>query len=242
MQLPECELNVYDITERTFFVGVHSKGLPVKSQREFALFASYTLSHFLMAINVATLGHFDWATKTNPMASYSIVDNLKKEASGIVSLIPYKYPEEARQPITEGFVNRAAMLLFAIASEEKKYIRTEYLKGIYHLGLNFFDLQFQKDAFANFYRSFEYFVTDRILKQSRLNNELKDIKRALNLIGVSDDIIEMFSTELYPLRSEQVMHSQKHQTEIEWDQAIKMKMVADIAMHHHYKSVWEIND
>lgn len=239
LQKEECDLKFYDIEKTTFFVGLNTEKYKVKSSQEFAAKSSYTLSYFLLALNIATLGHFEWAEKSSPVNTYSVVDNTKKTAGSIRAKNLYLFPVDAKRELTSDQIARAAMLMWALAKENKPYVRTEYLKGIYHLGFNFFDLHFQKDAFANFYRSFEYFITDRILKKCKLKNELKDIKAAFSIIGIGKDITEMFCSELYPLRSEQVMHSQKHQKDITWEQVIKMKMVADVVMNYHYKPIWE---
>jgi hypothetical protein len=123
------------------------------------------------------------------------------------------------------------MLVFgSLAQERKPYFRTEYLKGVYHFGLEFFDLTFRKDAFANFYRCFEHFIADRVLSVRKLQNECKQLTGGLRKLRVPEVVVNMFKNELYPLRSAQVMHSQTEQVEIEWEKVAKIKALTDTAM------------
>jgi hypothetical protein len=62
--------------------------------------------------------------------------------------------------------------------------------------LDFFDIPFRKEAFANFYRSFEYFVTNRILKTKKLKNELKQFKEVLQSLDLKPEVVQMFAEEL----------------------------------------------
>jgi hypothetical protein len=100
-------------------------------------------------------------------------------------------------------------------------------------------VSFRKEAFANFYRSFEFFVTNRILKAKKLKSELNEIVRVLRMLDVKEEAITVFYKELYRLRSEQVMHSQKEQVEITWDDVGNMKLFTDITMQAFYKPIWE---
>ncbi|MCE9518288.1 MAG: hypothetical protein K8R87_01770 [Verrucomicrobia bacterium] len=236
--LPECDLDIHEISETTFSLGISSSKFPATSPREFACKGSHVSSYFLMAINVATLGHFEWASKSNMMTSFSLVNESTKQILRLPLNLEYQFPTPKSQ-LTSGMMMRAAQLMFALAREGSPHVRTEYLKGIYHFGFSYFDLSFAKDAFANFYRSFEYFVTQRILKLRKLSNEKKQIVAAMKQIGLNDSIIEMFSSEIYPLRGGQVMHAQNDQTEIEWEHVAKTKLLADVMMHELYKPIWE---
>ena len=88
----------------------------------------------------------------------------------------------------------------------------------------------------NFYRLFEYFVTRKILKISKLKNELKQFKKVISDFGMSSEIIDEF-TNTYKLRSEQIMHAQRDQVEVDPDDVIKIKAYLDFALHKHYRKI-----
>ena len=123
----------------------------------------------------------------------------------------------------------------SILREEDQSFRREYLKGIIHSDIGFADLSFYREAFANFYRSFELFVTSRILKKTKLKNELKAIQDALLSLGLPHEMCDEFQT-LYRLRSEQVMHAQRLPREIESEDVLKIKVFADYVLYKYYRS------
>lgn len=237
---PNCLVRVHDVTASMFFLGVQSNDYPTLTKIEhFTTFGVYSLSYFLMALNIGSLGHFDWELKTRSTPIYSLCNHDLKQGVGIGSNRSYKYPSDAVSPLTETDVQHAILIFDALSKENDKNVRKEYLKGLYHYGLDFFDISFRKEAFANFYRSFEFFVTNRILKAKKLKNELKQFKDVLQSLGLKPEVVQMFAEELYPLRSEQVMHSQRQQIEIEWEQVSKMKFLTDVTMRSSYKPIWE---
>lgn len=237
---PDCTIKVRDVTASTFFLEVQSSDYPALSKiEEFTAFGSYSLSFFLMALNVGSLGHFDWAAKTQAIPIYSLFNHDMKQGVGISSGANYIYPAEAVSPLIETDINHAILVFGALSKEDDKNVRQEYLKGLYHHGLDFFDVSFRKEAFANFYRSFEFFVTNRILKEKKLSNELKQFREVLRSLNLKAEIVQMFAEELYRLRSEQVMHSQRKQIEIEWEQVSKMKFLTDVTMQEFYRPIWE---
>jgi hypothetical protein len=233
-------VKICDVSASTFFLEMRSNDFPTLSKtEEFAAFASFSLSYFLMALNIGSLGHFDWELKTQAKPIYALFNHDLKQGIGIGSTGNYSYPSDAISPLTETDVKHSILIFGALSKENDQNVRKEYLKGLYHYGLDFFDVSFRKEAFANFYRSFEFFVTNRILKTKKLKNELKQFKEVLQALGLKPEVVQMFAEELYPLRSEQVMHSQRQQTEIEWEQVGKMKFLTDVTMQSSYKPIWE---
>ena len=219
---------------------MQSNDFPTLSKiEEFAAFASYSLSYFLMALNIGSLGHFDWELKHQTKPIYALFNHDLKQGVGLGSGENYTYPSDAISPLTENDVKHSILIFGAISKENDQNVRKEYLKGLYHYGLDFFDISFRKETFANFYRSFEFFVTNRILKAKKLKNELKQFKEVLQSLNLKPEVVQMFAEELYPLRSEQVMHSQRQQIEIEWEQVSKMKFLTDVTMQESYKPIWE---
>jgi hypothetical protein len=219
---------------------MQSNDFPTLSKiEEFTAFASYSLSYFLMALNIGSLGHLDWETKIQATPIYSLFNHDLKQGVGIGSGGNYQYPPDAINPLTENDVKHSILIFGALSKENDQNVRKEYLKGLYHYGLDFFDISFRKEAFANFYRSFEFIVTNRILKTKKLKNELKQFKDVLQSLDLKPEVVQMFAEELYPLRSEQVMHSQRQQIEIEWEQVSKMKYLTDVTMQSAYRPIWE---
>ncbi|MEQ1861834.1 MAG: hypothetical protein ABMA13_18095 [Chthoniobacteraceae bacterium] len=237
LERPSCHINVYDVKEDTFFLGIHSEHSPPNSRADFNEAGTFILSEFLIALNVGSMGHFEWAAKTAAPPTYSLFNKDTRSAVGLASARHYKYPEK-KSPLTNEDLGRAVVVFEGLCNEPNNYVRTEYLKGIYHLGLEFFDLTFRKDAFANFYRAFEHFVTDRVLRVAKLTNELKQMAEAMRQVGLPESMVGAFGPDLYRLRCEQVMHSQKQQVEITWEDAAKMKAYADTMMLAFYFPPW----
>ena len=139
--------------------------------------------------------------------------------------------------ITEDEILRALLLFSIIVKEKELIIRDEYIKGLLHLSFNFFDIDFYRESFGNFYRSFETIVTRKILKQRKLSNEKEQMQEVV-LKYCGSQIAEDFSN-LYRLRSEQIMHAQKSQRSVEYDNVIKIKVVVDGILNQLYQPLWE---
>lgn len=133
-------------------------------------------------------------------------------------------------------MKNAVIILGSLLREKDQGFRREYLKGITHMNAGFADLLYYRESFANFYRSFEYFITNRILKQKKLKNQLKDLQNGIKAIGLKEDFQDEFRN-LYRIRSEQVMHAQKEQKEIDTDDVFKIKTFTDFAYHKYYRKI-----
>lgn len=190
-------------------------------------------SNFIMSLNIASLGHFTWVAGNQLYPTYD-VDPIDKSKRIVLSAEP-TFPSEERY-LTESEVRQAAIIYGSILREIDQNIRQEYVKGILHLGLSFGDINFNKEAFGNFYRSFEYFVTRKILQVKKLKNEEKELTKAIKSAGLSKEVVEEFNG-LYRIRSEQVMHAQRPQVEITQDDVLKMKVFTDFLLHRHYTAI-----
>jgi hypothetical protein len=205
-----------------------------RSQDNYIL-ASFTIaSNFLIALNIAAIGLFTWTSGSRlfwPFEHYS--ENIKK---GIILLISkgIPYPAE-RRPLSEEDVRTAIMIFGALCGEGDQTFRREYLKGIIHINAGFGDLSFHREAFGNFYRALEYFVTARVLKRDKLSNELREIKEGLGKMGMRQEHVDEFAS-LYKIRSEQIMHAQKTPKEIDFEDVIKIKVFSDYALHKYFKA------
>lgn len=202
---------------------------------KFYLHAHGVASNFLMALNVACLGHFTWANATQLSPVYEIENEGNPEGNKILFLPRRKYPIDTID-ITEKEVRNALILSGALLGEEDQNIRREYVRGIVHLGLVFGDVNFDKEAFSNFYRLFEYLTTKRIKKKQKLSNELKELKAVIIDSGLSGEVADEFK-KLYQLRSEQVMHAQQEQVSVLLDDVLKMKKFLDFVLFKYYKTI-----
>jgi hypothetical protein len=197
-------------------------------------YAFVVSANFLVALNIAALGHFSW-TVGNRMAWHcEHVGPSGKPEQIFMSPKDITFPAEKRL-LTESEVRNALIILGSLLRDTDQEFRREYLKGIVHLGLGFGDLTFAREAFANFYRAFEYFVTSRILMKKKLTNELKDLAEGIRRMGLPEEFCGEFGS-LYKIRSEQVMHAQRGPKEMDMDNVLKMKVFTDYALHKYYRS------
>lgn len=237
----KTNITVDEIHDTSFSIVSINDTEEVKSLNHFVTVGHLCISCFLMSLNVASVGCFIWVKHpkhTFPL--YTVFDPTRNQLSEITAAYsPLKFPCELTE-LTEPDVRRAALMYGALARERQDHVREEYIKGLYHLSLNMYNIDFHKDAFSNFYRSFEYLATDRILKVEKLKNELKQFKSVIKSIGLDDDAQEEFNY-LYKVRSEQIMHAQREQKQINIDDVFKMKTFLDAVLFAVYKPVWEKN-
>jgi hypothetical protein len=227
-----------NIKEHSFDMSCAYKSDRHRNIDHFVMSTHLLFSTFLMAINISTIGYFNWILKEHISPQYSLSDIAYNKIVGHISFQEqHNFPADVID-ITSYDLKRAILLLGVLAKKSESVLVQEYLKGILHLDINFLYFDFRKEAFGNFYRSFENVVTEKILKIKKLTNELKDFQQALSKIGVDEKIIEEFKL-LYVLRSNQVMHAQKKQVNIEIDDVYKMKVILDGVLYKIYKPIWE---
>lgn len=232
----ETNIFIEEIHERYFILGCMNNKIQCKSIEQFAPIAHICFSNFIMALNVAALGHFTWNIGVFPNVLYRFIDPNDNENKIITLKIPRKREIDIRD-ITENDIRMTMLLYGALCKEDDTNVRREYIKGILHLSFDFFDICFYKESFGNFYRSFENFAL-RIRRGKKLTTELKDLQEVIRDIGLDDEITNEFK-QLYILRGNQIMHAQKKQVEVEIDDALKMKAILDAVLHIFYKPVWE---
>ncbi len=194
-------------------------------------------SNFLIALNVCSLGHFFWATRDNLLLPFELEHPLSLQPHRDIILQRNHPQDEGLPEISPDDVKTTALLYGALATEPDEILRSEYIKGIIHFALDVHDIAFHRDAFANFYRAFEHLVTRRLLGVEKLSKELRQIQDALTSLGFSDELSRAFK-DVYQLRSEQVMHAQREQTEISRDDVVKIKACLDGIIYKLYQPVW----
>jgi len=196
-------------------------------------YAFMVSSCFLMALNIASLGHFSWLTGSQLFWNCEHIDQKGKSKKKYFCSNSNSFPCE-KKLLTEKEVKNAAIIAGSLMQDPDQHFRKEYLKGIVHLSANLGDLDFSKEAFANFYRSFEYFVTSHIFQKKKLSNEFKELQKGIRILGLSEEICDEFPN-LYKIRSSQVMHYQNEAKIMDIDDVIKIKVFTDFALQKYYK-------
>jgi len=196
------------------------------------------ISHFLLAINIATLGHFTWDFQFVSPTPYLLVDERNKNSHFIFGQFGKYQNKEKQLDITKGLIWRTLQVFLAIASENERSLKKEYIKGLYNLHHSFFDIEFLNEAFSNFYKAFEFFCTTRLLKVKKLTNEKKQLRQVLSDFGFEEEVLTDFD-KIYQIRCNQVMHAQKNLESIDQEAVIRIKIFLDSIMHNFYKPVWE---
>jgi hypothetical protein len=241
LQKDQTNLKVIDVQSDRLVIKYKNTFSEFRTLNQFLNLANYNISNFLISLNVATLGIFSWDWKT---VFSPIYDGIDPQMKGIKKLYfsQHNYSQfnkfKDKRTVDELDIRNTVLLFGALNQDIKSIVRSEYIKGIIHLGLSYFDINFNKEAFGNFYRSFENFATDKLLKLGKLKNELKQLKDALSFLGLENDVVDELD-HLYLLRSEHIMHAQKKQDEINLDDILKLKYLLDFVIIKVYKPIWE---
>lgn len=229
----ESLVRVLDIKEDRFKVEVRMTEEIKEVNKDYFGYAFLVSSNFLMALNIAALGHFAWTVGNRMFWHCEHIGPSGKAEQILMHSRDAPLIDEKRL-LTEEEVRNSLIICGSLLREAEEDFRREYLKGIIHLNAGFGDLVFHREAFANFYRALEYFVTTRVLKKTKLANEVKELKEGMRLIGLTDQFCDEF-VSLYKKRSEQVMHAQRTPRTIDVDDVLKMKVFTDYALHRYYR-------
>jgi hypothetical protein len=101
--------------------------------------------------------------------------------------------------------------------------------------VSFYDINFCREAFMCFWRALENFIGVRILKVSKLKNELRDLQRGLTMVGASTELVSELR-DVYAIRSSQVAHAQVAPRLVTFDEVMKTKVFLDFVMHKTFKA------
>lgn len=201
------------------------------------LFHSHlSVSCYLIALNIVSLGYFVWRDAPSLHPIYMAVDAASPELAEQVALLQQESLQyfEERKMFSTADVEKSVLVYGGLLKDSDQGSRTEYLKGLLHIGASHLDITFHRDAFANFYRCVEAFITRRILGKTRLSSEVKEIQQALQSIGAGEELAGYFK-EVYTLRSSQVAHAQNEQRDLTFDDVLKAKAFADLVMYKWYR-------
>ena len=225
---------VLDVREDRFKVEVVMTEEMKETNKDYFGYGFLVSSNFLMALNIAALGHFTWTAGNRLFWHCEHIGPSGKTEQILMHSQEVSFPVEKRV-LTEDEVRNSVIIMGSLLRDTEQNFRREYLKGILHLNIGFADLDFRREAFANFYRAFEFFMTTRVLKKKKLANEIRDLKEGIRLLGLSDELRDEFIT-LYKKRSEQVMHAQRAPKAIDAEDVLKIKVFTDYALHNYYRS------
>lgn len=228
--------HVMRITDATFSLGIDGSSFEKLGSKHVLYHCHLSVSCFLIALNMASLGYFCWSDSPSLHPVYRVREPSSTEVGDQINLLqrnPIAYPEV--RELTEQDVHNALIIFGALSRDSDSNSRTEYLKGLLHIGASHIDVTFYREAFGNFYRCMEAFVTKRILAVKKLTNEVKDIQRALKQLGAGEDLLTAFK-EVYAIRSSQFAHAQMHQIPFTLDDVLKAKAFADLVMCKTYRS------
>ncbi|MDF1817247.1 MAG: hypothetical protein P1U54_01255 [Immundisolibacteraceae bacterium] len=193
------------------------------------------ISSMLVALNTGVIGTFRFSQDPWAHLVLNVREELKGSSSRTTALIvdpDTEYSE--RKDITEHNVKNCALIFGIIARESTSVLTGEYLRGLLLMRMNVLELNFRRESFLCFYRALEHFAANRILKVTKLSNELRDLQRALRKLTDDDELIGELQN-VYRIRSSQVAHSQNDQEDISLDDLLKTKVFLDFVIHKTFK-------
>ncbi len=200
--------------------------------------AHLAASCMLVALNIATLGYFTWLNHPTLHPVYEIRQSLDQQPVQVALYTEYIPTIPLERTLTDVDVENAVILFLPLVQDRSLAARTEYIKGLLHLGIGHHDITFYREAFGNFYRSLENCVTQKILRVERLTNEVAQIKKALANVGADECLQEAFR-EVYVIRSSQVAHAQNEPMEVTFDDVLKVKAITDLLLAKTYRQIAE---
>lgn len=230
-------LRISDVEEHSFLISCYKS----ENDRSLELFygkCHEIISYFLVSINVATLGNFSWDFQFISAAPYILID-YDKNISDFLYNKPNQYKhKENYLDINKDLVWRTLQLLLSFMKEKDDNLKKEYIKGLYNFHHGFFDIEFNNEAFSNFYKAFEFFCTTKILKTKKLSNEKKQLRDVLSALGFRNELLNEFDG-LYKIRCDQAMHAQRGLNSIDKESVSKIKVFLDSVMHKYYQPLWK---
>lgn len=235
-------LIVSDVKEKSFLLTVTNEPSNCTDIKHFVSLSHFCISTFIIALNIASLGYFTWDWYGFSVPRYEVYNPIR-EKKGLIFPLQMKYRKEyfggSIKEITEKEIRNACKYYGVLAKEEKISItREEYIKGILHLSLAFFDIDFRKEAFFNFYRCFENIITNKVLQVKKLDKELKNFEKAIDKVGLGKVLVKQFKSS-YLIRSNQVMHAQKKQINITIDDVYAIKICLDALLFKVFTPILE---
>jgi hypothetical protein len=222
------------LSDDSFSMAMESQYIEDIGSEDALYHAHMMASSFLVALNIATVGYFCWRSPPAFHPIYHIQNNSNDEERHIALYQERKITFDSIRDLTDLNLENAIIIFGSLVRDEDSHSRIDYLKGLLHISASHLDIDFNREAFGNFYRCMEAFVTRKVLRVKTLSNEVKDIQRALKQIGAGEDLTSTFK-EIYAIRSNQVAHAQKKQAKVEFHNVLGAKAFADMVMHKTYR-------
>jgi hypothetical protein len=170
---PSSNIRASKIKEREFVLSICFFESEAPSESTKIHQAHHVIKAFLVALNAATLGMFYWSADPWVHPIFTLSDDLE----GVVNsrtrtlMVTSSDTFETLKPLDENELQNAIIIFGILARERSIDLESEYSKGLLLLRMNFYDINFRREAFLCFYRAFENFVATRLLKvkNSRMN-------------------------------------------------------------------------
>lgn len=225
------------LSDATFTLSVDTRTFENFGSDNPLFHAHWSASCFLISLNIATIGYFCWNESPSLHPIYRVQESSAGEFGHDVTWQQQSQEmcTELRE-LTDLDVENVVIIFGSLSHDQDSNFRIEYLKGLLHIGVSHVDVSFYREAFGNFYRCVEAFITQRVLHVKQLSSEVKDIQRGLKLLGVGDDVLLAAFKEIYAIRSNQFAHAQKPQLPFEFDNVLKVKAFADLVMYKYYRA------
>jgi hypothetical protein len=224
------------LSDATFTLSVDTRTFEEFGSDKPLFHAHWSASCFLIALNIATVGYFYWNESPSLHPIYRVQESSATESDQKTTWQqpPQELFTELRE-LSDLDVQNIIIIFGSLSQDRDSNSRIEYLKGLLHISASHVDVSFYREAFGNFYRCIESFITQRILQVKQLSNEVKDIQCGLKSLGCDDVLLAAFK-EIYAIRSNQFAHAQKPQRPFEFDDVLKAKAFADLVMQKYYRA------
>jgi len=200
------------------------------SELELLHHAHLVIKALVLALNVASLGHFFWHNGPWAHPVFALAEDLLGSNAREFALVTSSPRVDVEnRAFSDADEYRATLLFGVFARSSAHVLEDEYCRGLLLLQMQFGEIDFRRDAFMCFYRVLEHFVTRRVLGIPKLQNELKDIQSCIRALGFSEDVIAEMK-ELYIIRSSQTAHAQNIQRQITSEEVLKLKVYVDACL------------
>ncbi len=188
--MEESNIRVHHVRERDFVLSFRAHDESI-SEAEQIHHAHNGVCAFLVALNAGAIGSFYWYDDPWVHPVLHIADDLRgKNLRGASLVVKNDTTYEELKPIEYQDLYNTALIFGIVAQEKSKVLIGEYCRGLVLLRMNFYDLNFRREAFLCFYRALEHFVAVRILGVKCLTKELAQLKQGLKQIGMSQELAD----------------------------------------------------
>ena len=223
-------------SDSTLSISINGSDLTKLGSEDPVWNAHLIATNLVAALNLATVGYF-WVDAGPYMPRIYRVREVGQpgEVKMVALFDPPRIQFPSRGDLTERHVHDTVLMFGQLTADKDTQFIGGYMKGLHHMSASMPGIDFYREAFFNFYRCVEVVVTRRILKAEKLQNELKDIQRAIGSIGAAADLVDAFK-EVYALRGEQVAHAQREQRSVTFDDVLKVKAFADLLIHKTFRA------